>query len=149
MLFESYRGTSKFINSVWYAESLCQQFIFQIFFDGIEKSTFSELWENLQHIFFSFSPNEISSYITLTVLNGKLIENVLHIFCSGQSWYDHWILWQWTSLKLSGHNKFVLCKKVSRLFSTKLQFGTHRQTYVKIWFWEKERNLWCRFSHSS
>ena len=28
MLFESYGGTSKFINSAWYTESLYQQFIF-------------------------------------------------------------------------------------------------------------------------
>ena len=27
MLFLSYRGTSKFINSIWYTDSLCQQFI--------------------------------------------------------------------------------------------------------------------------
>ena len=34
--------TSKFINSVWYAESLCQQFI-SGYFDGLENSTFLEL----------------------------------------------------------------------------------------------------------
>ena len=28
MLFESYGGTSKFISSAWYTESLYQQFIF-------------------------------------------------------------------------------------------------------------------------
>ena len=28
MLFESYRGTSKFINSIWDTGGLCQQFIF-------------------------------------------------------------------------------------------------------------------------
>ena len=28
MLFESYGGTSKFVNSAWYTESLYQQFIF-------------------------------------------------------------------------------------------------------------------------
>ena len=31
MLFESYRGTSRFINSTWCTESLHQQFIFRIY----------------------------------------------------------------------------------------------------------------------
>ena len=33
--------------------------------------------------------------------------------------------------------------------STKLRFGTLKQTYLQSWFWEKEKNLSCRFSHSS
>ena len=60
-------------------------------------------------------------------------------------WCDLCILWQWTSLKLSGHIRFVLCKK----YQPKLQFGTLNQTYLKSWFWETEKNLWCRFSQRS
>ena len=36
--------------------------------------------------FFSFSADQISRYISLTTLNRKFIENVLHMFCLGQSW---------------------------------------------------------------
>ena len=39
MLFQSYRGTSKFINTIWYTESLYQWFIFG-YLDGLERSTF-------------------------------------------------------------------------------------------------------------
>ena len=35
----------------------------------------------LHHRFFSYSGNQISRYITLSVLSFKLAENVLHIFC--------------------------------------------------------------------
>ena len=65
---------------------------------------------------FSFSGNEISRYINLTILNCKLIENVLQIFSLGQSCCNHCILRQRTSLKLSGHTKFLLRKKYQGCF---------------------------------
>ena len=40
-------------------------------------------------------------------------------------------------------------QKVSRVFSTKLQFGTFKQTSLKISFGEKEKNLWSKVSHRS
>ena len=44
------------------------------------------------------------------------IENIIHIFCLGQSWYDLCILRQWTSLKLRDHTKFVLRKNYLEYF---------------------------------
>ena len=40
---------------------------------------------NLHNRFFSFSADQIPRYITLSVLNCKLVENIVHIYCSGQS----------------------------------------------------------------
>ena len=79
------------------------------YFDSLERSTFSELWKNLYHRFFSLSGNKISRYIILSVPNCKLVKNIF-IFCLGQSWYDLCILQQWTSLKLRCPTIFVPCK---------------------------------------
>ena len=80
MLFESYRGTNKIINSIWYNE----EFVSTVHFSDILmvlKNSRSKSCENLHHRFFSFSRNDISRYITLAALNCKLSENVLYMFC--------------------------------------------------------------------
>ena len=64
----------------------------------------------------SLGGKQISRYITLSVLTCKLLENILHIFCVGQSCRDLRILRPRTSLKLRSHTKFVLCKKYQGYF---------------------------------
>ena len=58
-----------------------------------------------------------SENITLSVLNCKLVENILQIFRLGQSWCDVCILRQWESLNLRGHTKFVLWKSIKAIFN--------------------------------
>ena len=59
MLFESYRLTSKFINSIWCTKGLCQQFMFLIF-DGLEKFTFlRSVRESKPWIFLLFSKSKL------------------------------------------------------------------------------------------
>ena len=72
---------------------ICVNSSFLGYFDGLEKSTFKS-YEKIYTIDFSLSLEMKSLTIlrNLAVLNCKLIENVLHIFCSGQSWYDLCIL---------------------------------------------------------
>ena len=93
MLFGSYRGTIKYVKSAWYTASLYQQFVFN-YFDVHHKTTFKELQENLHHRFSSFPGKQISRYTSLSVPDCKLVENILHTFCLGQSWYDLCILRQ-------------------------------------------------------
>ena len=93
MLFESYRGTSKFINSTWYSEFVSTVYLLVILM-ALKDPRFQNCGGVYNIGFFSFSGNQISRYITLSVLNCKLVENILHIFCLVQSWYDLRILRQ-------------------------------------------------------
>ena len=63
MLFESYGGTSKFINFTWYTESLYQQFIFSDILMVLKDPHFKS-FERINTIDFSFSL-EIKSLDTL------------------------------------------------------------------------------------
>ena len=51
-------------------------------------------------------------------------------------------------LKIEWSHQVCAMQNVSRIFSTKLQFGTLKQTYLRVDFDRKE-NLWREFSHSS
>ena len=64
------------------------------YFDGHHKIMFIKLWENLHYRFFSFPGNQIPRHISLSVSNCKLIKDMLHTFCLGQSLYDICILIQ-------------------------------------------------------
>ena len=80
MLFESYRGTSKFINSVWYTE----RFVSMVHFSDILMVLKDPRFKSCERIynidFFSFSQNQIFRYACLSVTNCKLLENIFDTF---------------------------------------------------------------------
>ena len=75
-------------------------------FDGLEKDTFKELWENPHHRFFSFIQNQFFRYVCLSVSICSLVENILDTFCIAQTWCDHSILRMFIVIKCRGHTNF-------------------------------------------
>ena len=111
MLFESYRGKSKFFNSIWYTEGLCQQFIFSDIL-MVLKNTRLKSCERIYTIDFSLFPqNQLFRYVCLRnvcLFECSLVENILHTFCIAQTWCNHSVLRMFTVIKCRGHTKFFL-----------------------------------------
>ena len=108
MLSESYRGTSKFINPIWYTEGLCQQSFSDILM--VLKNTRLKSSERIYIIDFSFSQNQFFRYVCLSVPNFSLVENILDTFCIAQTLCDHSILRMITVIKCRGYANFELTK---------------------------------------
>ena len=72
---KSYRGTSKFINSIFGSPNVCVNSSFFGCSDGLEKSMFEELKENLRYRFFSFSQKQIFRYVCVSVPNCSSVED--------------------------------------------------------------------------
>ena len=89
---------------------VCVNSSFFEYFDGLEKSTFNELWENLHNRFFSFYQNQLFRYVCLSVPNCSLVEDILDTLCIAQILCDHSILRVFTVMKWWGHTNFNLSK---------------------------------------
>ena len=83
MLFEIYRGASKFINSIWYTEGLCQQLIFSdILSDFPFVSVVSHLKRDPKLTFLvPFSCNEFLRPEKMTAIFMKKIKDNDGHFC--------------------------------------------------------------------
>ena len=55
---------------------------------------------------FLISQNQIFRYVSLTIPNCRLVENILDTFCIEQIWYDLSILRMFTVVKCRGHTSF-------------------------------------------
>ena len=88
--------------------------------------------EKVYTIDFSFSL-QIQSLdkCTLSELSCKVAENTLHIFCLNQV-VPPLHFTTVNNLGIDKSHQICTMQKVSRIFSTRLQFGTLKRTYLKI-----------------
>ena len=72
--------------------------------------------------YFSFSGNQISRYITLSVLDCKLVENIFRIFAEAKVGMTS-VSYNSEHLQIETSYQICAMQKVLRIFSTNLQFG--------------------------